>query len=294
MFSLGSKTINSPVQLVFYICIALLAFAGNSILCRLALADSSIDATSFTLIRLMSGAVMLCFILLLKGNIKQLKTKGSWPASLALFIYAAGFSYAYIELDTGVGALILFACVQITMLIISWYYGARLTLIESLGVFVAFAGFIYLVSPGVNSPSILGVTLMACAGIAWGCYSIIGSRSATPLIDTSSNFLRASLICLLLVPMLFIDTNQLEVMGVVYALASGMLTSGVGYAIWYKVLPHIRSSVAAVLQLSVPAIAAIGGLLLLDELLTLKMLMSSGAILGGIGLVIYGKQQEAK
>ncbi|MDO6712487.1 DMT family transporter [Aliiglaciecola sp. 2_MG-2023] len=271
---------------------ALLAFAGNSILCRLALADSSIDATSFTLIRLISGAIMLILILLIKGNVNQINNKGSWPASLALFIYAAGFSYAYIELDTGVGALILFACVQITMLVISWYYGARLTLVESLGVLVAFAGFIYLVSPGVNSPSIFGVTLMALAGIAWGCYSIIGSRSATPLIDTSSNFIRASVISLVLTPVLFIESNQLQTMGVVYALASGMITSGVGYAIWYKVLPHIRSSVAAVLQLSVPAIAALGGLLLLEELLTMKMLISSGAILGGIALVIYGKQQQ--
>ncbi|GAB2687318.1 DMT family transporter [Aliiglaciecola aliphaticivorans] len=271
---------------------ALLAFAGNSILCRLALAESSIDATSFTLIRLISGAAMLMLILVVKGNSKQVKKSGTWPASLALFIYAAGLSYAYIELDTGVGALILFACVQITMLIISWYYGARLTLVESLGVLVAFAGFIYLVSPGVDSPSIMGVMLMAGAGIAWGYYSIIGSRSSTPLTDTTSNFIRASLICLILVPLLLIEASQFETMGVVYALASGMITSGVGYAIWYKVLPHIRSSVAAVLQLSVPAIAAVGGLLLLDELLTAKMLIASGAILGGIGLVIYGKQQQ--
>ncbi|WP_322786221.1 DMT family transporter [Aliiglaciecola lipolytica] len=293
-FNQRENIIKSSSQLIFYTAIALLAFAGNSILCRLALAESSIDATSFTLLRLWSGAIMLLFVLSFNGNLSQLKSAGSWRAAIALFVYAAGFSYAYIDLDTGMGALILFACVQITMLAISWLKGERFNRIESLGVLIAFAGFMYLVSPGANSPSVLGVILMASAGIGWGVYSIIGAGSTTPLIDTGSNFIRAALISALLIPVLFIDSNRIETAGILYGVMSGTLTSALGYTIWYKVLPNLRASVAAVLQLSVPAIAAIGGLLLLGELLSIRMMFASIAILGGIGLVIYAKQSPKK
>ena len=180
------------------------------------------------------------------------------------------------------------------MLAISWLKGERFNRIESLGVLIAFAGFMYLVSPGANSPSVIGVILMASAGIGWGVYSIIGAGSTTPLIDTGANFIRAALISALLIPVLFIDSNRIETAGILYGVMSGTLTSALGYTIWYKVLPNLRASVAAVLQLSVPAIAAIGGLLLLGELLSIRMMFASVAILGGIGLVIYAKQSPKK
>lgn len=273
--------------------IALLAFAGNSILCRLALAEQTIDATSFTLIRLFSGALVLTILLALtkpsdeRGSQSD-DSHGSWGAAFALFLYAAAFSFAYLELDTGMGALILFSSVQITMIVTGLFKGNHLGMLEWTGFTIAMAGFIYLVAPGANSPSILGSLLMMVSGIAWGMYSIIGASSTDALTDTGANFRRGAILSLTILPILLFNTAY-SIEGAVYAVISGAITSGVGYAIWYKVLPSLRPQVAAVSQLSVPVIATIGGWILLNETLTLPFAMASGIILSGIGLVIFAR-----
>ncbi|WP_353506888.1 DMT family transporter [Aliiglaciecola sp. LCG003] len=258
-------------------------------LCRLALANHTIDATSFTLIRLVSGALILSTILFTRQSNNTVFHSGSWLSALALFIYAAGFSYGYIDLDTGTGALVLFTCVQITMIVVGILRGQHPTKLEWLGLLSAFAGFIYLISPGVTAPSLSGVLLMSLAGMAWGWYSLLGAKSATPLQDTAANFVKASLLSVMLVPILFVH-SQIQLEGVVYAILSGTLTSGIGYAIWYQVLPYLRANIAAVCQLSVPIIAALGGILLLNETFSIRLLVASISILGGIILVIKAKQ----
>ena len=281
-----------PIKLSFYTTLALLAFAGNSVLCRLALGDESIDAASFTSIRLLSGIATLILIVVVSRKDNQtatlLKTSGSWLASLMLFIYAAAFSFAYISLDTATGALILFASVQFTMIFISLISGNRPHSLEWLGILIAFAGFFYLVAPNINTPSFDSFILMVLAGIAWGAYTLIGRGSRTPLHDTTSNFLRTLPFVLVLI--LFSLSNfHLSQQGILLAILSGAIASGIGYAIWYRALRELSVTLAAVLQLLVPIIAGIGGLIFAQEAITIRLVIASILVLGGILIVLRGR-----
>ena len=268
--------------------LALLAFAANSILCRLALGNEAIDASSFTVIRLLSGTIVLLAIISSIRNTTEDSTKGSWFASFTLFIYAITFSYAYISLDTGTGALILFGSVQITMILLSLIAGTRLHFIEWAGVTIAFTGFVYLILPGVTAPSTSGFILMTIAGIAWGVYTLKGRSSKSPLMDTAFNFFRTTPLVILLALFTINNTNY-SFEGILLAILAGGITSGIGYTIWYIALGGLSSTQAAVLQLSVPVIAALGGVIFVSEAITFRFIVSAAMVLGGILLVIMGK-----
>ena len=263
--------------------LAMLAFAGNSVLCRLALDTTAIDPASFTSLRLISGAAVLWLLVTLRGG--GAFSHGSWPSALALFAYAAGFSWAYIHLDAGLGALLLFATVQVTMIGTSVARGERLTLPQQVGMTLALLGLIALLLPGSSAPPLPAALSMLAAGIAWGIYSLRGRGASNPTAVTAGNFLRAAPLAILL-SLALLQSQNLDSQGVLYALASGAVTSGLGYAVWYAALPHLRASVAATVQLSVPVITTLGGALLLAEPLTLRLLLASAMILGGIALVL--------
>ncbi len=275
------STGTSRLSLVLLVSLAMLAFAGNSLLTRLALDSSEISAANFTLIRLFSGALLLLPLALIQNK----KPIASIKMSLALFIYAAGFSYAYINLSAASGALILFACVQLTMMAVALCKGERFSLQQTAGVSVAFAGLVYLLLPGLNAPPLSSATLMAVAGVAWGAYSIWGKSAGAPMSVTAGNFLLALVPALILAGFYF-DPHHWTPITLFYAIASGAITSGLGYALWYRVLPHIKTSQAASVQLSVPVITAILAVLFIAEPLTLRIIIASVAILGGIYLVI--------
>lgn len=268
--------------------VALIAFAGNSVLCRLALADGSIDAASFTTVRLVSGAVALLLILQATNRGTRPASYGSWMSAAMLFLYAACFSFAYISLDTGIGALILFGMVQATMVAGALLAGDRPTVAEWIGWLLAVAGFVYLVSPGLTAPSPGGSVLMAIAGIGWGIYSLRGKNEPFALAGTTYNFVR-SVPMVLVISALSLQQLHLSANGVVLAILSGAITSGIGYAVWYTALRSISSMQAAMVQLSVPVLAAAGGVLLLAESVSLRLFVSGLLILGGIFLAIFGK-----
>lgn len=268
--------------------LAMLAFAGNSLLCRLALRETAIDAASFTAVRLLAGACTLWLLLQLRQN--RQAPAGSWAGAVALFTYAAAFSFAYLQLDTGVGALLLFGAVQLSMLLWGLLRGERLGLCASLGTALATAGLLALLLPGASAPPLLAALLMLLAGVAWGAYSLLGRGQGNPLAVTAGNFLRATPLALLLALAVLPQLNW-DGPGLFYALLSGALTSGVGYAIWYSALPGLHASQAATEQLSVPILAALGGSLLLGEALTLRLLLSAVAVLGGIALVLSARQR---
>ncbi|WP_223786838.1 DMT family transporter [Marinicella meishanensis] len=269
--------------------LALLAFAGNSVLNRWALAGGLIDAAGFTAIRLLAGAVMLTFLCLLKTNNRQRlcrrPTSSTLAGSLFLFVYALAFSVAYRVLDTGSGALILFAAVQLTLLMAGFIQGHRPAAGEWLGLVLAFVGLGYLLLPAWGSPTLAAGLLMMLSGIAWGGYTLLGRSSAQPLLDTSRNFLW-SLPWVVLLCWWQFTPNAWSLTGVGLAVASGALTSGLGYAIWYAVLPHWNTLQAGVLQLLVPVLAAIGGVLFNHELVTWRLAIAAGLVLGGSYLVL--------
>jgi drug/metabolite transporter (DMT)-like permease len=269
--------------------LAMLAFAGNSLLCRLALRETDIDAASFTSLRILAGALTLWLLLHVRANNRI--SAGSWPAATALFVYAAGFSFAYINLDTGAGALILFGAVQLSMLTWGFYHGERLSFMACSGLMLAFAGLLVLLLPGASKPPSGAALLMLVAGVAWGIYSLIGRGVKDPLASTAANFLRAVPMALLL-SVLLLGQFSWDMQGILYALLSGALTSGVGYAVWYTALRGLQSLQAASVQLSVPIIAALAGSLLLDEALTVRLLISAAAVLGGIALVLSARQRS--
>ncbi|MEC8444136.1 MAG: DMT family transporter [Pseudomonadota bacterium] len=345
------------MRTVLYTALALLAFAGNSVLCRLALIEhtgipldsgipinshtsisshtpagqSQIDPHSFTALRLISGAITLFLLSLAanyfraprlessnpgssSGRLKSIITAGSWSGALALFVYAAAFSWAYVSLDTASGALILFGCVQLTMILYSRFQGAAFPLLANTGIALAFTGLLVLFLPAAmesvfpvaqttepmrSTPDVLtGALLMAISGVAWAAYTLIGQRSTSALADTTGNFLRATPMALLLmlIVALFTPTQGADFgfalgspAGIGYALASGVLASGAGYAIWYAVLPRLTVGKAASLQLTVPLIAAFGGLLFAGEALTWSFAGSAILVLGGVALVIRSK-----
>jgi drug/metabolite transporter (DMT)-like permease len=265
--------------------IAMVAFAANSVLCRLALAQTGIDPGSFTLVRIVSGALMLALLFGIKS--KSLSVAGSWRAALALFAYAAAFSFAYVSLPAGVGALLLFGAVQATMVITGLVRGEHMTPGQWLGLVLALGGLAALVAPGVSAPPLLGTALMLAAGVAWGAYSLMGRFNTDPLGATTGNFLRAAPIAVVLaLPTLNASHPTL---GLIYAAMSGALASGVGYTIWYSALPRLSAAQGASVQLSVPVITAVGGTLFLAEAPSLRLVLASSAVLGGIALVIFAR-----
>lgn len=271
---------------------AMIAFAANSILCRLALAQGSIDPASFTLIRIGSGVVTL-WVILAAGR-KLRAVGGTWRGALALFAYAGAFSWAYVTLPASTGALLLFGAVQATMVITGLVRGERLTAPQWLGLVLSLAGLAALLAPGASAPPLVGALLMITAGVAWGIYSLLGRRSADPLVATAGNFLRA----LPLAAVAFAaaastaGTHQASE-GIVYAVLSGAVASGVGYTIWYAALPSLSPAQGASVQLSVPVITALAATLTLGEGVSVRLALTSMAILGGIGLVIASRPRAA-
>jgi drug/metabolite transporter (DMT)-like permease len=278
-----------PPRLLILTLAAMIAFAGNSLLCRWALKQTSIDAATFTLIRIFSGAVALWLIV--KMRKATWRVAGSWPSALALFAYAAAFSFAYVTLSAATGALLLFGAVQATM--ISWGVrrGERLHVRQFAGLALALSGLVVLLFPGLSAPPLRGSILMLGAGIAWGIYSLRGKTAGDPVSATAGNFLRAAPFAAILSVSL-LPFARLDLAGVGYAVLSGALASGVGYVIWYAALPGLKAASAATVQLSVPVLAAAGGILLLGEPLTLRFLVASIAVLGGITLVVTSSRQS--
>ena len=273
-----------------YTALALLAFAGNSLLCRAALTHTRIDAVSFTTVRLLSGAVVLWCLVRLRGGARR--GRGDWLSALALFAYAAGFSFSYLHLTAAAGALLLFGAVQTTMIGYGVCSGERLRWPQLAGLVLACGGLVALLLPGLSAPPLGGAILMLGAGIAWGIYSLRGRRSGDSLTVTAGNFARAAPLALVL-SLLLAARGSLDPPGVGYAFLSGALASGVGYAIWYTALPALRSTTAATVQLSVPMLAATGGVLFLGEPLTLRLLVASVAIIGGIALLVLMGERKA-
>jgi len=271
--------------------LAMIAFSGNSLLCRLALKNTAIDPASFTAVRLISGAVALWLILQVRQ--KATRSGGHWASATALFAYAAGFSLAYTELTAGMGALLLFGAVQATMILYGLWKGERINLQQSTGLVLACAGLVGLMLPGLSAPPRQGSVLMLGAGIAWGIYSLRGRGIADPLAATAGNFLRTIPMALGL-SLVMLPRFSLDGSGILLAIASGALASGLGYAIWYTALAGLTATAAATVQLSVPAIAALGGVVLIGEPLTLRLLITSMAILGGIAMVIMGRRTSSR
>ena len=265
----------------------MIAFAGNSLLCRQALKHTSIDPGSFTTIRIISGALVLWLIV--KSSAGANRPVGSWPSALALFAYAACFSFAYVSLSAATGALLLFGAVQATMISYGLWTGERMRIRQSAGLVCAFSGLAGLLLPGVSAPPVLGCLLMLAAGVAWGIYSLRGKGTGDPTQVTAGNFLRAVPMAAVLSVVSF-PWMSLDGPGIGYAMASGAIASGVGYAIWYTALRQLKATSAASVQLSVPVLAALGGIVFLGEAVTLRLLIASAAILGGIALVIFDRQ----
>lgn len=271
--------------------LAMAAFAANSLLCRLALRDTAIDPAGFTFIRLLSGAIVLWLLVRLRSE-PPAGRYGDWPGAFALFGYAIAFSYAYVGLSAGAGALLLFGAVQATMILHGLWRGERLGAWQCLGLVLAIGGLVALLLPGASAPAPLPSALMIAAGMAWGVYSLLGRGNADALATTAGNFVRsvplATGAATLALPWLEFDPR-----GCVLAALSGALASGMGYAIWYAALRALNATTAATVQLSVPVIAALGGVALLSEPLTLRLVLASAATLGGIALVIHMRRPGA-
>jgi drug/metabolite transporter (DMT)-like permease len=274
--------------------LALVGFAANSLLCRAALAGGEhlIDAASFTWVRLVSGAGVLGLLLRVRGGGTQ---GGSWGSAVALFAYAAGFSLAYVRIPAGVGALLLFGCVQATMLGTGLVRGERLRLLEWAGLLLALGGLVGLTAPGATAPDLPGAALMAGAGVAWGVYSLRGRGSTDPLAATARNFLLAQLLAVALVGLRVAvqGSPHFTARGVVLAAVSGALASGVGYSLWYAALPHLTATRAAIVQLSVPVLAATGGVLLLGEQVTARLVGAGAALLAGVLLALAARVRKS-
>ena len=304
------------MKVSFYTIVALVAFAANSLLCRMALADNYIDPWNFTILRLLSGAVCLGFVIILhskrlkitvsanldsvenveaKSNqqitfIKDtLNDKGSWLSSLSLLVYALCFSLAYVELNTGTGALILFATVQFTMIGWGIYKKERLSLVQWLALAIALTGFVYLMLPSATVPSFTSAFIMALSGIAWGVYSIRGKACVSPLRATGFNFIRSIVAIPLLLIMSISYFETISLQGIILAIISGAITSGLGYCLWYVALPLLKSTQAAVVQFCVPILAALAGFIFLSESLTLRFIIASSVILIAVLVFVMNK-----
>jgi len=268
---------------------AMVAFAGNSLLCRMALKDSQIDAASFTSIRIISGALVL--YLIVRTRRKATGSSGDWPSALALFCYAAGFSFAYVDLPAAIGALLLFGAVQVTMIGYGFSTGERLALRQSAGLVLAFGGLVGLLLPGLSAPPPGAAALMLGAGVAWGVYSIRGKAGGDATCTTAGNFLRAAPLAVGL-NLAMLPASQPATLGIACAMASGAITSGIGYAIWYSAVRGLKATHAATVQLSVPVIAAAGGIVFLGEAISVRLVIASAAILGGVAFVVIEKPRS--
>jgi drug/metabolite transporter (DMT)-like permease len=275
------------LQTIGLTAVAMLAFAANSLLCRLALQQGGIDPASFGSIRVVSGAIALAVIVRFKAEPSS-PAHADWLSAAMLFAYVAFFSFAYLTLPAGTGALILFGAVQLTMFSAGLRAGEMFGPVGWLGLAMAVAGLVYLVSPGVAAPPLFGAALMAIAGVAWGLYSLRGRGVADPLAATAGNFARATPLALLL-SLLFLNNAYVNASGVALAIASGAVTSGIGYVVWYAALSKLSAMRAATVQLSVPLIAAFGGVVFLSEAITPRLVAATAAILGGIGLVLTSR-----
>ena len=270
-------------RLILITTLAMLAFAANSLLCRVALRDTTIDAASFTAIRLASGAAVLALIV--RARHGRPMEAGSWAAAACLFGYAAFFSFAYRHLSAATGAILLFGAVQISMLSWGFFTGERLRRLQVAGLLAAIGGLVYMLLPGLSAPPLLGAALMIAAGISWAAYSLLGRGTKDPIKATAGNFLRT----VPLAALLFLTQQagtSVDHTGALYAVVSGAITSGLGYVLWYAALPALTAASAAVIQLSVPAIAALGGVVLLAEPLSSRLVIASATIMGGIALTI--------
>ena len=269
--------------------ITLIAFAANSLLTRMALGTGVLDAASFVLIRLGSGAIMLLLLTSFTQKKLTLRVKGKWLAALMLFVYALAFSFAYLQLDTGTGALLLFGAVQVTMIVLGLRQGEKPHVVEWVGFLAALGGLVYLVLPGLSAPPLFGSGLMVIAGIAWGIYSLLGKSSNNPIENTTSNFVR-SVPLAIGVSLVSLPNLNLSTRGVILAIASGAITSGLGYALWYTALKGLSATQAAIVQLVVPVLAALGGILFLEEVFSLRLGVASLLILGGIAIAVVGRR----
>jgi drug/metabolite transporter (DMT)-like permease len=278
-------------HIILLTALAMVAFAANSLLCRLALGASEIDAASFTTIRVLSGVITLVLISYAQSRPPS-RSNANWRSALALFAYMIFFSFAYISLGAANGALILFGAVQLTMFAAALTTGERFPALAWLGLAVAVAGLVYLVSPGLSAPDPLGATLMTVAGVAWGFYSLLGRGAPEPLAATTMNFIYCAPL-VLLVSVFSLSQFHLSALGVAYAIASGAVASGCGYVIWYAALRGLTAGRAATVQLSVPVIAAIGAVILLSEPITLRLVLASVATLGGVALVLAQRAAPA-
>lgn len=292
------------MKATLYTIIALVAFAANSLFCRMALAEGYIDAWNFTIIRLLSGAICLSIIMgvysyslrrkdtILKHPNKEeiLRDKGSWLSSVSLVVYALCLSVAYVELDTGTGALILFSAVQLTMIGWGIYKKEQLSSLQWAAFIVAIVGFIYLMLPSAAVPSLFAAVLMAISGVAWGIYSIRGKACVSPLRATSFNFIRSLVAVPILLLMGLSDIKNISIEGILLACTSGAITSGIGYSIWYVAMPLLKNTQAAVVQLCVPVLAAILGVIFLSEPLTMQFVVASAVILGAVLVFILNKK----
>jgi drug/metabolite transporter (DMT)-like permease len=277
-------------RVILYTAFALVAFAFNSILCRLALKADEIDAVGFTVVRLVSGAVTLLAINYFFNKTKE--GRGNWTSAFFLFAYAICFSLAYIDLTTGTGALILFSAVQLTMILTGLFRGERPGMLEWLGLLLALGGLIWLVFPGLAAPPIFSSLLMAAAGIAWGIFTLRGRGSKNAVAEMSGNFLRSvPMIAIAALP--FIYQIKISANGALFAVLSGAVASGVGYSVWYSVLKYHTATRAAILQLAVPMLAAFGGVVILSETVSMRLILASALILCGIGLAVMGRKRVA-
>ena len=292
------------LETVVYTAVALMAFAANSILCRMALGQGSVDAATFSIVRVLSGAAMLLAVSArIRGSV--FPVGGSWTAAALLVVYAFPFAFAYNQLSAGTGALILFGCVQVTMPLAALMSGERPHPLQWVGLAVALGGLAYLVSPGLTAPSPTGAALMVIAGVAWGAYSLAGLGGVnpgsprrtpapwggSPLSQTTGNFVRAVPL-IGMAGLMFLPRLHVEPGGVLLSVASGAVTSGLGYVAWYAAVRGLTAMRASVVQLAVPVVAAIGGVLLLSETITLRLLLSTVLVLGGIAMAIVARQRR--
>lgn len=270
----------------------LVAFAANSLLCRMALGGELIDPVSFTTLRLVSGAIILVPISRLAAESPTTaQKKGAWGSGMALFVYAIAFSLAYISLDTGMGALILFGAVQATMIGAGLKSGERPHPLQWLGLITALGGLVYLVFPGITAPNPLGALLMLISGIAWGVYSVRGKGVAAPVLSTTANFVRAAPLAVIASLGAF-TLFHIEQTGIVLAVLSGTITSGLGYVLWYKAIRGLTTTRAAIVQLLVPVLAAFGGVVFLAERVSARLAIASALILGGVAMAVLTRASK--
>jgi drug/metabolite transporter (DMT)-like permease len=289
--TLSENPKNIATRTVLLTVVAMLAFAANSLLCRLALGQHLVDAATFASVRVISGAAMLSLIVLFRGRDRDRST-ADWRTAAMLFIYMTFFSFAYLSLSAGTGALVLFGAVQLTMFIIALHEGEHFSILSWAGLAAAILGLIYLVSPGLTAPDAVGAILMAIAGIAWGFYSLLGRGAADPLEATARNF-AYSVPLVLMVNLFFWRDFSSSANGLALAVVSGAIASGCGYVIWYTALAGLTGTRAAIVQLTVPVIAAFGGVVLLSEQITIRLLIASAATLGGVAVVVAQRAVKA-